>query len=306
MPWLRCSLTLMLLTYVVVTRAQDPPATSILMTAREALGGDAALSKVRSVTVSGSLTRDLGHTVTNGTFAYSFELPDKFLHITRVRFSRGPLGMIETAQSLGFNGGALIQAAEQPDLPEALRPPPRTPAQRALSEQRALLISQREFIAFVLPLFGAAPTVVPLQFASPSRQQSNSAADSIDVVGPDGFTWHLFLDPTTHLPSRLTWMAKPLVLMSTTSLVTVAPGGRVMARPGDAPMSPSSNDPTVGMPDVEWQLAISEYRISDGLNWPHRLTTSYGGRKYDDLKLGNFKINSSIDTKTFRPRTAER
>jgi hypothetical protein len=60
------------------------------------------------------------------------------------------------------------------------------------------------------------------------------------------------------------------------------------------------------MSDVVWELALSEYRVTDGLNWPHRLTTSYGGRKYDDLKLGNFKVNTTIDPKIFRPRTLER
>jgi len=292
---------------VVLTRAQEPTATSILTAVRQALGGEAALSKVMSVTVSGSLTRDIGPAVTNGTVEFSVVLPDKFLRVTRMRFSSGPLGVTETAQFLGFNGNALIQATEQPDLPEALRPLPQTPAQKALNEQGSLLRSQHEFIGFVLPLFGASPTAVPLQFASPSRQQlSNGAADSIDVVGPDGFTWHLFVDATTHLPLRLTWMAKPLVVMSTTSRVTVAPGGRVMTPPGGPSMSLPSGDPTVGMSDVEWELTLGEYRVSDGLNWPHRLTTSYGGRKYDDLKLGTYKVNSSIDDKTFRPRTLER
>ena len=159
----------------------------------------------------------------------------------------------------------------------------------------------------MLPLFGASPTAVRLQFASPSRRQlSNGAADSIDVVGPDGFTWHLFLDATTHLPSRVIWMAKPLVVMSTVSRVTVAPGRRVMTPPGGAPTSLPSGDPTAGMSDVEWELTLGEYHVSDGLNWPHRLTTSYGGRKYDDLKLGDFKVNSNIDAKTFRPRAIER
>jgi hypothetical protein len=112
--------------------------------------------------------------------------------------------------------------------------------------------------------------------------------------------WRLFLDARTHLPVRLSWMARPIVTLSTTSVASVneRTGAVASGRPPGFP----AGDPTSGMPDVPWEMTISDYRVADGLTWPHRMTTTVGADKYEELRLGRFRLNPAIDAKVFAPR----
>jgi hypothetical protein len=80
--------------------------------------------------------------------------------------------------------------------------------------------------------------------------------------------------------------------------VKVGPGG-VSPEP---PPAPPSGDPTVGLPDVEWRVQITDYRLQDGLNWPRKFTTSVDGKPHQDMWLGTYRINPKIDPRTFAPR----
>jgi hypothetical protein len=116
------------------------------------------------------------------------------------------------------------------------------------------------------------------------------------TAGPDGFTWHLFFDVSTHRLTGLSWMAKPVVTMTAHTTMAMS-GGRAMSA-GPPPVLPSN--PTEGMADVVWQMTIGDYRVADGLTWPHRFTTTVNGRKAEDLKLGSYKINPSLDAGLFK------
>jgi hypothetical protein len=60
-------------------------------------------------------------------------------------------------------------------------------------------------------------------------------------------------------------------------------------------------NPTAGLPLVEHQLSLGDYRTSDGLTWPHRLTDRVEGQVAEDIKLGKFRINPTINPRTFKP-----
>ena len=49
-------------------------------------------------------------------------------------------------------------------------------------------------------------------------------------------------------------------------------------------------------------MTIADYRVADGLNWPHRMATTVGADKYEELRLGRFRLNPAIDAKVFAPR----
>jgi hypothetical protein len=63
-----------------------------------------------------------------------------------------------------------------------------------------------------------------------------------------------------------------------------------------------TDDPTAGMADVPWEMTIADYRLADGLNWPHRMVTTVGADKYEELRLSRFRLNPAIDAKVFAPR----
>ena len=62
-----------------------------------------------------------------------------------------------------------------------------------------------------------------------------------------------------------------------------------------------AGDPTVGLPLVEHSLSLTEYRVADGLNWPHRFVERVEGKVLEDLRLGKFKLNPRIPESKFKP-----
>lgn len=258
------------------TTAQIPDAPSVLAAARQALGGDATLNAVTSFTVDGSLTRfrepppgDIAWTRSDDLYTrldIRCLLPDKFVRGLRRSVSVNDSDVPIYAYH-GFNGS----------LPFGTGGPAR-PTARDLAHI---------FVEHVLPLFATSFAVYPMDFTAAGRVQlATGLADTVDVRGPDEFTWRLFLDGASHLPIKLTWTDRPVV---------------------DRVLSPPSMFSSYSLPSfhpaelapVEWELVIGDYRRKDGLNWPHRLTTSMGGRKHDEVRLGTFKINPKVDPRQF-------
>jgi len=280
-------------------------AAELLAAARQALGGDATLTAVKSFTVSGSLNRDLGRLGTTSDLEISCELPDKFVRMTHRRIDMGPMGSSDMTEFRGFNGDEPIQETIAPDAPAPpliqTGPPPTTPEEIAAERRRRAVANKRVFVELVLPLFASTFAGFPLDFKPAGTVPlATGPADEIDASGPDGSLWFLFLDASTHLPVKLTWRAKPIVTFSTTSMVTTTTRGQIMSSsPGNPVLLPA--DPTAGMSMVEWAMTIEDYKTADGLTWPHRFTTTVDGKKYEELRLKQFRINPKIDVKKFKP-----
>jgi hypothetical protein len=179
---------------------------------------------------------------------------------------------------------------------------PTAPDEIAAERRRLTMLQKRLFTRTTLPLFAASFPSFPLAMTSLGRVAGPTGpADAIEAKGPDGFTWTLFFDASTHLLAGISWKEKPIVVMTASSTMAVRSGrqGTPVTTFGRPPVLPGN--PAGNLDEVQWQLIISDYRAADGLTWPHRFVSSYAGHKYEDLKLGAFKINAKIDPGVFRP-----
>jgi hypothetical protein len=86
----------------MLVHAQGGEADRILMAARQALGGEAKLAAVKSLTAQGRNSR--------GDVEVAIELPDKF--IKKEVFAQ--MNDITLSRTLGFNGAGLIDEADAP------------------------------------------------------------------------------------------------------------------------------------------------------------------------------------------------
>jgi hypothetical protein len=124
------------------------------------------------------------------------------------RTEKHPLGSFEMTRYEGFNGSEPIHEVAAP----ALRSPRlsrRTEAGHACGDCRgkAKLVNQaqRAFARFVTPLFASSTSAYPLKLTGAGQATLPSgAADVLEVTGPDGATFRLFLDAASHLPVQLT------------------------------------------------------------------------------------------------------
>jgi hypothetical protein len=216
---------------VVAAAAQQQPtdAQGVLAAARRALGGDATLAGVKSFSVSGRLTMNLGELNLDHALEIDCELPDKFLRTRTVR-SQGPGVFIDVTQRDGFNGEDPIRETVVQD-PLGLPPPPdinrpRTPDEVAKARKRGVLDNKHDFTTLALALFAASFSSYPLEFtyAGQVQMEDGAAADVVDAKGEDGFSLRLFVDTKTHLPVMISWRQAPMVIATQTSMVAVPRG----------------------------------------------------------------------------------
>ena len=277
-----------------LTAAQSPDAAGLLAAMRAALGGDAAIAVVRSFSVTGTESRSFaGHSSSASVELYG-ELPDKFVNVRRIAtpFSG------DNVETYGFNGDARVWRRIS-NIPYPPNPYDATPALRAEADRKALLGSKQEFSRLAVGLIGLA-AVYPMDAAYEGQQTLDGrSVNVVQLTAPDGYSARLFIDATTHLPSMISWMGIPHIVMSVSSVETVR-GGQVAGR---TPLQiPPTGDPAAGRALVERRLYFSDFKVEDGLNWPHRLKEVVDGEVITQTRLGKYKINPKIDPNRFDPK----
>jgi hypothetical protein len=233
---------------------------------RDALGGETALSAVRTLRVRSTIDRQ-PH---KDNVEVAVSLPDRFVRTLRyLRVPEFPRASathydVHDLNALNLAGGdgpgMLVSGFNgQIALPEQ---------SRYDFERRPELKAQRldgahaRFAEFALPLFGNTSPAYPVQ--------ATSEGDSITFRGTAGRSWRLTLDPVTHLPARLTWTS-PVPLQSGSA-----------AQP------------------IDWQVYFSDFKPVSGLRWPHRLIKSRNGTVGEDSTIERYEINVKLSDKTFR------
>ncbi len=260
----------------VTTAVQDDKSASVLAAARQALGGDAALSAVKTWTLTGTMERHVGPRPSPSAVEINSALPDKFVQVFRQQFFT-----FTTTRSVGFNGdqpivSSVMTGAGAPPLPQM--PQPATPEGLAAMRASQVNRARRDYAKLALPLLASTSAIYPVTLTSAGTAAlSSGTADVLEGKGPDGWTFKLYVDAATHLPVRITWMDKPVVTFTSTATVTMPIGGR------GQPIGPPTNVQPAG------------------LTWPRRMITFYGGKVFEDVRIESVRITPDIDAKTFAP-----
>lgn len=267
--------------------------------ARAALGGDAALKAVTSFVANGSLTRYFGGNSSKADIEFDCVLPSQCVRIEERLIPGGPTGGFTIHDWHGFDADTLINRTEAPGapIPVTLDPnPPKTPQEAADRTARLLANQRRAFARVTLALFATTLTTYPVTYEAVTSSSVATSEAALDATGADGFVFRIAFDNSTHLPTRIAWMAKPVVSVTSSRAVTSSRGSVTSSPPTGIP----AGDPTVGLADVAWQLSIDDFRLENGLNWPHRLSTMADGAPYEEIKIAKYKINAKIDPKKFK------
>lgn len=271
--------------------AQARTADDVLREMRAALGGDAVLDAIQTLSVGGDITHSAGSVRSTSSLELIAILPDHFLEIRRHRQSfPGPAPMeIETTNYAGFKGDELLRRT---DSTMPVPPDPFPPA-------RLLQDFKRRFARLAVGLFGKSLAGSPFVFSHVGQETvDGQPTEVLEMKAPDGYAMRLYVNSTTHLPTMVAWQAPPPVVFTMTSTSTVAVrNGQVVSQsqPAFDPMGP----PPRPEPDVTWRSDFSEFKVQDGLNWPHRFREMLGDKVTADMKLGKFKINPKIDPRRF-------
>jgi hypothetical protein len=168
--------------------------TTLLLTA---LGGDAAVSRLKSLTIDGSYLSTAGGGRHTATFRILVLFPDRFQISERMSAPDGqPAEKAMTLDgNVGWFGGRMRAAASGTSADEAMRVAARTEYLRTIS--------------LVLPV---APTGGLLTMSeTASLLPGFPRGRTLDVGGPDGPVGQLVLDAQSHLPAELRFQRASLI-----------------------------------------------------------------------------------------------
>ena len=272
-------------------------AEELLARARAALGGEAKLKAVQSLTASGQLRQvigtDDGQEQIQGDIQFDLLLPDKY---KRTETTSMGDGLAEITRVAGFNGDqAFVDAhASGGGGMVIVRPGPTDP--KAIATQSRAL--RKEFARQLLSWLLIAPATLPLEYSYAGEAEVKDAkADAIDVKGPDDFAVRLFLDKQTHLPLLLSYRG-PQPRMGMVR--------RQMGNPEDADKqrkeieSQAARQMDQPPPLVDVEIYLTDYRAEDGILMPHRITRAVNGQFSEEWELKKFKINPPLKADQFK------
>lgn len=293
---------------------QGQEGAGVLAEMRQALGGDTALSAVRTFAANGTWRMNVGPRILEREVDIECELPDKY-----VRTSRQAAGPFQVTMSDGFNGNDPIRRLVAPGgpPPQDFATGPQTPERIAAARAAMALSNKHAFAPLALALFGASFAGYPLEFRYVGQESLDGAsADVVEAKANDGRVLRLFVAARTRLPIMISWSAPPLIIMTKTSVVAVKRGEvktlpSEVAPPTETPVPPPGGivlsgppppgNPAAGQALVEHRLFFSDYRTVDGLTWPHVLKETVDGQFAEEIRFRHFRINPSLDPGTFKP-----
>lgn len=285
---------------LVTTLASSADPVLWLSQARTAMGGEVATEAVTSLRIRGALRRTIGSREIDMSWTLSWQAPDKLVIEEVQEMDMGPMAPMGTrsvTRRNGFNGDRRINET----LSDIRMPPmPASPLPEA-----TIVLRQKHAMARVLVALIASPGVIAGTYALADAASapplfSPPGSTVVTMAGSGGEPLRLALDGQTHLPAMVSWINRPIVSFSTTSTAVVSSRGDVIRStpPGTLP----SGDPTAGMADVEYRMALTEYKLDKGVQWPRRLTTTIGDQPFEAVRVNRYEINPKINPRTFEVR----
>ena len=264
-------------------------AQTILAQARAALGNEAKLKALQSLTITGTLHRVLGNRDLNGEVQLDILLPDYTVKAeTLAPMPGAEMTMTEvlngaevwTDQSSGHGAGMVV-----------IRRGPETPQGKELAKGAVRADITRLWLGLLLN----APASSGITYSFTGEAEApDGKAHVLDVKGANNFMARLFLDQKTHRVLMLTYQArKPRMVMNTIS------GGE---RPSEEELQKRLKEAeaeAAAQPLVEYQIRFSDYKEEGGIAFPHRITKGINDEINEEWELTKFKLNPGLKPEKF-------
>jgi hypothetical protein len=200
--------------------------------------------------------------------------------------------------------------------------PALTPQQMQEAQRKARVVTlKQDYARLMLGLFGMSTDAYPLTFSYVGQAEApQGKADVINVTGAGNFTARLFVMGDSHLPIMLSWTmpATPANVVLTTpgqpKPASLPPGAIVVE--GPAPLTAGASkdqqdaynkavttarQQAIAGKTIENRLYFSDYRDTEGLQFPYRLRRAIGVDTTEETTFDRFRLNAKIDAKKFEP-----
>jgi hypothetical protein len=277
--------------------APDPKALDVIKQARAALGGEAALAKVQSLTVTGSSRRTFGEREVTAEVTLDVLFPDKYKRTEDVGIQGGPsftrVSAVNGAEvwddstnrggggfrfgGPGGPGGAGGQAQGQGQGRQI------TEEDRQRFRQMQERRMKGEFARYALIWLLKTDAAVTYGGVA---EAPDGKADVLDVKPADAPAMKLFVDQASHKPLMLTYEG----------LMPRVAFNRNGQRPTPEEIEKMRNTPPQ---QVTFEVHFTDYKKVDGVLLPHTITQGTNGTVNDEFTIEKYKLNAPLKPEQF-------
>ena len=290
--------------------AQDKDrAAEVISAARAAIGGG-ALDGMKTFSLQGRMSRNLGERQMSSDVEVLIEAPDKYVRIedmtapiarTMTSGFNGETAIRPAAMSTGHGGAVMIVMGPGGAAPGAKM----TPEQEAQLNATMLASQRAEISRLMLGWFAMPHPSLDVAFTYAGEAESPDGKAHVIDVKSGSFAARLFIDQATSLPLMLTYQApKPRVMtMGGPRAGGPGPGRRGAAQAGppaadvQRQLEAMQSEPPVM---VENRLYFSDWREVDGIRFPHVLQRAADGETVEEWEIARVRVNPKIDAKKFQ------
>jgi hypothetical protein len=307
---------------------------AVLAAVKAALGGDAKIAALKSLSAEGSERRVMGENERTFDIQLAVVFPN---HIQRIEQFELPTGMPGPRLAQTVNGDEFWFASLDPmpagmnfimngqgargDAPGGGRGAggpggpggngggPGSggaraggPGGRQGQQIKAELVRT---LAGILPVPSVLPADVTFKYAGDAKSGDGGAADVLDVKSAD-FQARLFIDKQTHLPLMMTYQGPDPAAMAQRMRNFQRREGETpeaaRARVDEERKKREAAGPPPPPPQVEYQMYFADHKKVDGVMLPTRVTRAVNGNTVQELKIDKYKLNAKIDLAQFQKK----
>jgi len=279
--------------------AKDAHADELIKQAREAIGGEDQLQKLKSIHIAGQFRRMFGESQMGGDREISILLPDKY----SVEDAMNPGGLstalINTRTLNGDHawnassggGGGMVFRIGTPGGAQA------TPEQIEAGLRRVFTI---EMVRYVLALTLQAPSSFAVDYSYAGESDVDDAkADVIDVTGPDKFAVRLFFDKQSHLPLLISYRGPKPRIFTMTRQAGSAPKPEDVKKMQEEAEKKHAAEITDKPEEVDFYIRLSDQKKVNGLMLPHKFTFLTEGEVSEEFEISKYQVNPQFKSDKF-------
>lgn len=258
-------------------------AEELLIKARAAIGDDAKIKAVKSLSLAGKFITSSSRGESKMEYESDFLFPDKYVKRETHVLEIGSYNNI-----YGIDGASAWN--HQSSTSEFLRFQGKD--QKYIDGQKPAL--RAEAARWLAVMLLRTPGSLPFEVVYAGETDvDGKSADLIDVKGTDGFSARLFLDKTTHRLAMVTYTGK----------LKGRIGGRATQNPdGSFSPEPMKADVVPGMKADEVRVRFSDYRAVDGIQMPHRVVFQSGEGIKEEWELKKIQLNAPLAPDIFKKK----
>jgi hypothetical protein len=297
----------------------DAKATEILNQARAAMGDEAKLKALQSLSFSGSSRRVFGEREINSEIEFELLLPDKIKRTTITSMFGG-----ETTSTAVINGDQIWFDVDSnmpqggPGGPGGAGGPggprmgPGGPGRPGRGNPEAIQNDARtDILRTLLGILVIPPASLKAEYKYVGEAKApDGTADVVAVTGPGNSVSRVYVDQKSHRVIMVSYRGRNFQMIrgGRGGPPGQGQGQQAGPQPGQQPqLTPEEiekrrkeiAEQIARAPEVDMFIRFAEYKNVNGLSLPHLITRSTGSTINEELAINKYKVNPKLNPDKF-------